>query len=382
MLAKRPMSWTFWPILVLAGFLFGLPSANAAVNNVEWKKTFTFSDVGRAEAIAVDKATGDVYVGGRTKRVGNSNGPFIRKYDSSGTVLWTISTILNFGEFGRVRAIAVGSQNNFYTVNHSRVNGVEHSEFIKYDPAGNELWSKRINNADARDIAIGPQGRLVVVGTVTGALPNQTSHGGIDAFIRKYSPRGGIYWTRQIGTTRTDRATVAAIDRHGRIFIGGNTKGAFFGQTNNGGTDVLLRKYSGGGGIFWTRQFGRPGNDFATMLEVDRGSSAYVGGSMGALSYLRKVDTNGNLAWHRLWSRQKVNGGAIDSEGNPYVVGESNKSSTTKAFVTKYNNAGQVVFSRNFANGLSNSAATSSGDDLYVTGLMTGRSFLAKFSGM
>lgn len=63
-------------------------------------------------------------------------------------------------------------------------------------------------------------------------------------------------------------------------------------------------------------------------------------------------------------------------------MGESNKSSTTKAFVTKYNSAGQVVFSRDVANGLSNSAATSSGDDLYVTGLMTARSFLAKFSGM
>jgi len=382
MFVKRPKSWRFWPILVLACFLLALPSANAAVNNVEWKKSFSFNDVGRSEAVATDKATGDVYVGGRTKRVSNSNGPFIRKYDSSGTVLWTQDTTPATGEFGRVRAIAVGSQNNFYTVEHYHMNGDEHSKFVKYDPDGNELWSKTIANADARDIAIGPMGRLVVVGTVEGALPNQNSNGGIDAFIRKYSQRGGIYWTRQIGTNRTDRATAVVIDRRGRIFMGGNTQGALYGQRNMGGSDVIVRKYSSRGGIYWTRQFGRPTHDLAAVLEVDRDSNAYVGGSMGTLSYLRKVDEQGNLEWHRLWGRQRVTGGAIDSEGNPYVVGESNKSSTTKAFVKKYNSEGRVVFSRDVANGSSTGAAISSLDDLYVTGLMTARSFLAKFSGM
>lgn len=78
----------------------------------------------------------------------------------------------------------------------------------------------------ARAVAVDASGNIIVVGTTQGALPNQSSHGRLDFFVRKYSATGTILWTIQSGTSDIDYATRVAADGEGAIYVAGYTYGA------------------------------------------------------------------------------------------------------------------------------------------------------------
>ena len=103
-------------------------------------------------------------------------------------------------------------------------------------------WIRQFGTAgvnQARGVATDATG-VYVVGSVSGALPGQTSAGGSDAFVRKFDANGGELWTRQFGTARADDALGVAVDSSG-VYVVGRTEGTFPGQTNAGGFDVFVR---------------------------------------------------------------------------------------------------------------------------------------------
>ena len=62
---------------------------------------------------------------------------------------------------------------------------------------------------------------VYVVGLVEGSLPDQTSEGGLDAFIRKYNSDGDEEWTRQFGTSERDVASGVSADSSGGVYVVG-----------------------------------------------------------------------------------------------------------------------------------------------------------------
>ena len=57
-----------------------------------------------------------------------------------------------------------------------------------------------------------------------------------------------ISWARLFGTSFTDQALAAAVDRSGNLSVSGTTKGKFPGQSRSGGvTDAFLSKFDGDG---------------------------------------------------------------------------------------------------------------------------------------
>ncbi len=229
---------------------------------------------------------------------------------------------------------------------------------------------------------------VYIVGSVSGALPDQSGVSGFDAFVRKYDANGNLLWTRQFGTTGSDFARGVAVDATG-VYVVGETGGALPGQTWAGGTDAFARKYDATGNELWTRQFGTTFADQAYGVAVDAAGVYVVGHVDGALpgqasngardTFVRKCDANGNVLWTRQFgtaSGDSAFGVTVDATG-VYVVGQTGgalpgqiSTGGTDAFARKYDPTGNQLWTRQFGTTFGDLAFGVTGDatGVYVVG--------------
>ena len=174
---------------------------------------------------------------------------------------------------------------------------------------------------------------VYVSGATGGTLPGQTYSGGDrDAFVRKYDAGGSEAWTRQFGSAGNDAGVVVTADASG-VYVSGYAAGALPGQTSSGGYDVFVRKYTSAGTEVWTRQFGSGSDDFPAGISVYASGVYVVGKTLGTLPgqtasgsgdvFVRKYDSAGTEAWTRQFGTSaddSGNGIAVDASG-VYVAG-------------------------------------------------------------
>jgi hypothetical protein len=295
-------------------------------------------------------------------------------------VLW----IRQFGseEVEYALGVAVDTIGNVYIVGltggalpgQTNVGGLD--AFVrKYDAAGNEVWTRQFGSVAldfAQGVAVDIAGNVYVAGRTAGALTDQPSAGGLDAFVRKYSAVGDELWTRQFGSTANDTALGVAVDANGNVYITGETYGALPGQTHAGGvgSDAFIRKYDAAGNELWTRQFGSTAHDGARDAVIDAAGNLYVTGwswaplpnqtLVGRVDvYLRKYDATWGI---ELWTRQFDSAAwdvpyaiALDTAGNVYIAGETEgaflgqtHTGNRDAFVCKFDTAGNLLWVNQF----------------------------------
>ena len=63
-------------------------------------------------------------------------------------------------------------------------------------------------------------------------------------------------WTKLLGTSGRDEAYALTTGLDGSIYVSGGNGEALDGQTNSGGNDAFLSKFSADGTKAWTKQFG------------------------------------------------------------------------------------------------------------------------------
>jgi Bacterial Ig-like domain (group 3)/SdrD B-like domain/Beta-propeller repeat len=362
--------------------------------NELWTRQFGSTGFDQASGIAVG-ATG-VYVAGLTSgtlpgqtSAGNFDA-FVRKYDAAGNELWTrqFGTADVDGASGisvdASGVYVVGSVGGEHFVGSLPVGGGflpgqtsagAGDAFVrKYDPAGNEIWTRQFGSADADGataVSVGASGVYVVgsvggsrlVGGGGGSLPGQTSAGYQDAFVREYDAAGNQLWTRQFGSTGLDNANGVAVDAGG-VYVAGGLFGTLPGQVNAGSGDAFLRKLDASGAELWTHQFGTDGDDAALAIATDA-SGVYVGGATtgifpgqipfgGEESFVRKYDAGGTDVWTREFTGLLPGedfARAVDADGNVYVAGVLNGiliegEPVSGGFVRKYDAAGNVLWTR------------------------------------
>ncbi|MBI5528776.1 MAG: hypothetical protein HY897_20795 [Deltaproteobacteria bacterium] len=98
----------------------------------------------------------------------------------------------------------------------------------KYDHSGNHLWSTHFGNgnSDSRiTIATAVDGGVLAAGHFEGSADfgggKLTSAGNRDVVIAKYDAGGNHVWSKRFGSTEDDRATFAAVDNSGNVFVTG-----------------------------------------------------------------------------------------------------------------------------------------------------------------
>ena len=162
-------------------------------------------------------------------------------------------------------------------------------------------------------------------------------------------------WTRQFGSSEPYSASGVAVDGEGNVYVAGWTGGALPDQVSAGGEDAFLRKYAPGGTELWTRQLGYPdSSDGANSVAVDLEGNVYIAGyTDGAdrTAFLRKYDSAGEVLWSRIgetfnWASSVV----ADGEGNVYVVGSTAGGKVMgDALLRKYASTGEELWTRQSA---------------------------------
>lgn len=162
----------------------------------------------------------------------------------------------------------------------------------KYDVAGNEVWTRQFGTTRddaAHDVAVDTAGNIVVAGSTAGTLIGPFTTAVRSAFLRKYDSSGGPLWTVQFGagTSSSTSATTISIDPTGGLVLGGSTTGTLADQTRAGGaydTDAFVQRRDSAGALLWTGQFGTSSADTVTGVAADASGRVFVcGDTSGSL---------------------------------------------------------------------------------------------------
>ena len=172
-------------------------------------------------------------------------------------------------------------------------------------------------------LTTGLDGSIYVSGSTSGSLDGQTNSGGSDAFLTKYSADGTKAWTKLLGTSLYEAAMALTTGLDGSIYLSGRTDGALDGLTNSGATDAFLIKYSADGTKAWTKLLGSNGYELANALTTGLDGSIYVSGS-----------TSGSLDG-------QTNNGSADEFLTSF---SGSLQFTNDAFLTKFSVSPQITF--------------------------------------
>jgi hypothetical protein len=367
-------------VVFVLNMLPGAGTANGSEPSNSWVRQFGTAGLDEAKSVAVD-STGASYAVGETfgtlpgQTPGGTLDAFIRKYDPSGTEVWT----RQFGAWDRdiAWAVAVAPEGDVYVVGQTE--GILPGQYSaggldafvrKYDSSGSEQWTRQFGGGGAdvgAAVAVDRAGNVYVAGTTTSALAEKPKS--FDAFVRRYDAAGNEGWTRQFGTAGGDNARDVTVDESNRVLLAGSTEGALPGQVSAKGYDAFVAGFDTDGATLWIRQFGSTGDDFGMAVAADAAGNFFVAGSAGgALSartsgasptaFLRQYDSTGAA----LWTDQFENGAADDAWdvaaggiGNAYLVGATERvlpgqrpSGGLDAFVRQYGPGGRTVWTHQY----------------------------------
>lgn len=274
--------------------------------------TVQFGTEGRDQAFAVAVDGQDsVYVLGETR--GEFEGQtqagkediFLVKFDSSGQQTWTTQFGTDVTDSAKDFAITddgyayvVGS--TLGSIDPAFVKTATDNDgfIVKLDPSGSQVWVRQFGSGEGESetvyaVAVGPDGSVYISGRVSGELPEKSSWGGFDAFVRKYDGDGNPMWTKQFGSDQglldADSSFGLAADQDGNLYATGITEGHLPGMRSNRAGDVWVRKYDSAGEDLWTRQFGSDETESGESVVVAPDGSLYVSGlTTGELPGLEK----------------------------------------------------------------------------------------------
>jgi len=167
-----------------------------ASGNEAWTRQFGTFGNDEALGVTVD-GIGNVYVVGTTEGAlpdqtyEGYTDAFVRKYNASGDEVWTRQ--FGFTGIDGASAVSVDAAGNVYVAGkvEGALSGETYEGFIdafvrKYDASGTELWTRHLASS-ARDgalaIATNTMGKVYVAGETEGSLRGQTHLGDTDIFL-------------------------------------------------------------------------------------------------------------------------------------------------------------------------------------------------------
>jgi uncharacterized delta-60 repeat protein len=256
---------------------------------------------------------------------------------------------------------------------NTNADGLDTNNKILFDLSGNKGWTRLLGSSGddhGYSLTTGLDGSIYISGYTTGSLDGQANSGGEDGFVTKYSPDGVKVWTRLIGSKGDDRVWSLTIGLDGSIYLSGETTGSLDGQSNSGGIDGFVAKYSPEGVKLWTRQIGSSKDDYSGDLTTGLDGFIYVsGGTAGSLdgkinsggldAFLTKYNPDGSKVWTQ-WLETSGDdiAGSITTgiDGSVYLAGQTRVITDGKtsfddydAFVTKYSPEGLKLWTRSIA---------------------------------
>lgn len=367
-------SCTPWSVCE-SGFVEDVPGSETedrACVEAPWVRQFGSTESDRTHGVRADSAGNVVLVGYSDQPLpAGTRELFVRKYGFDGNVVWTRTFSAD------PRAVSVDASDDVLVAGYTSdplggevSAGLDDAFVRKYSSSGALLWTRQFGST-ARDqaeaLAVDGSRNVLVAGYTAGALPGQSSAGLYDAFVRKYSPDGTLLWTRQFGTSAQDYVQSVTVDAADNVLVAGVTSGTLPSQSAAGLFDAFVRKYSSDGTLLWTRQFGSSSGESVAIVVRDGSSNVFaVGQTYGDLAgatgtgpvFVRKYLSDGTLAWTRQFGSAEAAypvSAAVDGFDNVLVLGNALAAFPGEvvaggidAFVVAYDNDGTSLWAHQF----------------------------------
>jgi len=199
-----------------------------------------------------------------------------------------------------------------------------------------QQWSEQWQGQyeiSALNMVIGDMGDIYIIGT------------GMDAGISKgillkFSPTGGLIWSRQVGTG-IGGSDVAVDGNDGAVYATGNV------EIGGGHSRAFLVKYHSNGTMLWNYTWGTPPNTYTSGIAISNSSDIYVGTQSNNITLI-KFNAIGQLQWERVCNVTDYTYGfgvTTDIAGNIYFVGQFwNTTNSYDIFLLKYNATGDRLW--------------------------------------
>ena len=156
---------------------------------------------------------------------------------------------------------------------------------VRLRPDGAERWHRRIDGPGddtVNGLATGGAGAVTVVGS-SPAIAGERLFGSDAMFVRRYGPRGAVWWTRTFGSTAFgDRASGVATDAGG-TYVVGSTYGDLPGATNRGLADAFVVALDADGSLAWVDEFGSGDKDELFGVAARAGELVVGGDTWGTV---------------------------------------------------------------------------------------------------
>ncbi len=216
----------------------------------------------RIRSVGEDRATsiaiaddGAILVGGRAGQGGGD--AFVARLSGTGAVSQRVK-LPGTGGDEAITAMAMTADGRLAAI--TKEGATSKLRFL--DPANPavELSSVDLGTADARAIAIAPDGSIAIGGTTLSPLPGAQVNGisgSRDGFVARLAADGSGMSVTYLGTAGNEQVDSLAFS-NGKLYVGGRTTGDL-GGTRSGPTDGFVARLDPAtGGIEKINQFGQP----------------------------------------------------------------------------------------------------------------------------
>lgn len=281
------------------------------------------------------------------------------KYDVSGNQIWVknYNGPYNGSDYGA--SLALDNLGNLFVVGYEGTGAGAASDMltIKYDTAGNFLWSRIFSGTNltggdiARAVTCDPSGNVYVTGKVfsSGAYENMAT--------LKYSPSGTLMWSQVLNGPGlgNDCGLDIALDNSSNVFVAGYL------SYNTTLTKGGLVKYNNAGVLQWSvSAAGNTGYDYHSDLLITSTNQVYVVGKYdaGGMGINGRIERYNPITSAVIWSTYYNNSGAGADEfqklardpvtGNLFVSGNTRNpiSVNTEMLMAKYDSIGVFQWAR------------------------------------
>lgn len=276
--------------------------------------------------------------------------------------------------------IAEDTQGNYYITGYTRsplniahngyqlvIGGIEDAYLAKFDVNDNRIWSTYFggdNYESASSVALDNIGNIFIAGetrsdnNISTANAHQVSYGGgnSDGFIAKFTPSGLSEWATYYGGDNIDIINDLETDGSGNLLVVGTTEsdnniffsGYQFGR--NGLSDAFVIKFNSTGARQWGTYYGGSLNDVGNGITIDPNRNVYIIGttnsaddinylgtkpslSGGTDAFVTSFEDDGNIRWSTYYGGN-VNdiGQSISADGQYLYFGGNTQSINGIAF--------------------------------------------------
>ena len=316
---------------------------------IDWNITLGGTGFDSSTMIKLDNSD-NIFLSARTDNFGaGGQDALLIKLDSMGNEQWNVSWGSSETDWGQ--QIAFDSSNNIW---HSgRTNGfgpgtIPNANWflIKYDYSGIQLWNRSWGTGEGEfqggRIDIDSNDNLYYSGWTWGHIASSSY-----IALIKYDNSGVPQWTEYWGTGNRNNALDTYVDTADYIFVTGGA-----GSTTN--MDACLLKYDSDGNLDWSRTWGGAQYERAYSVQGDSSGHLYIAGETATYgvntdAFLLKYNNSGDLEWSRTWGGSNFDVAEdilIDYENNIYIVGRTDSFGDTDGdvFIAKYSSAGDQLW--------------------------------------